>query len=103
MRKRFNDNMPQYGENDTGVFVIKGNLLYEKLNEMKKEYLRKTDIANKKSEQHEEFDFLEIIPMLSIQQYKILFLRWILDDKVLGFNTIEEAKFHEERIRQSDY
>ena len=94
LRKRFNDIMPQFGENDTGVFVIKGNLLYDILNKMKENYLKKGDFK-------EEFDFLNIIPKVA-DRNKILTSSSIIEDTTLGFNTMEEVAFHEQRIQRED-
>ncbi len=97
-RRLFNDPMPQYGENDSGVFVINGKNLYETLSKMKEDYLKKHDVYLQKQEKHEEFDFLDIIAEISAKGGKIVTSSCIIEEETIGYNTLEEAKFHEERI-----
>ncbi len=100
MRKRFNDAMPSVGENETGVFIIKGGILINALNEMREKYWQKRNFAMVNTQQNDEFDFLEIIPELTNRNYKVLTAPCIIDEEKMGFNTIEEVKYHEERIRK---
>ena len=91
--------MPKYGENETGVFVLKGSVLRKILREMNKNFLKGKDLSEE-SDQKEEFDFLDIIPFLSLKNYKVLTAAYILEENKLGFNTLEEARYHEERMKQ---
>ena len=102
LRKAFNDPMPHYGENDSGVFVIKGYLLHSVLSSMKDEYLKRHNLQSKKPERDEEFDFLDIIPVIAAQG-KVLTFPCISPEETVGYNTIDEAKFHEERIMSGRY
>lgn len=103
LRKHFEDIMPDYGENDSGVFVIKGTLLYKTLNSMKEAYLRKRDITLHKPEKHEEFDFLDIIAEIAARGEKVITLPCITEEETIGYNTLDEAKFHEERVLSGKY
>lgn len=87
LRRRFEQGMPICGENDSGVFVAKRDLLFSKLNEMKKDYLG--------AGQNSEFDFLEIIPALSCQGSILITGHCVSEQECVGLNDEEEAKFHE--------
>ena len=99
LRRRFKDDMPAYGENELGVFVLSGSVFKRTLAEMKDEYWKKRN-ALKEGEKIEEFDFLDIIPECARRGQSIITLPFVFDDAPLGFNTAEEARVHIERLQQ---
>ncbi len=98
LRERWQDEMPQYGENEGGVFILKGSVLRKTLRMMNEAYLKNK--ARTGTGAAEEFDLLEIIPALAVGGHSVLTSSCILDEGKLGFKTKEEAEYHEERIRQ---
>ncbi len=98
LRRRFNDKMPAYGENELGVFVLKGELLKSLLQEMKEKYWEERRILEERGEKPGEFDFLEIIPEVASRNYSILTSPFVYEGGPLGFNTLEEANAHLARL-----
>src|SRR3989344_4198260 len=99
LRRRFKDDMPAYGENELGVFVLSGSVFKRTLAEMKDEYWKKRN-ALKEGEKIEEFDFLDIIPECARRGQSIITFPFVFDDAPLGFNNAEEARIHAERLQQ---
>ena len=100
LRKRWNNEMPLYGENEGGFFVFNGGVLHKTLGLMNEEYLKKRAFAVADTEAAEELDLLDIIPLIAAQNHSVLTSSCILDEGKLGFKSKEEAAYHEERIRQ---
>lgn len=92
LRRRFNDIMPNYGENELGVFLLRGNILKQVLGDMKDRYWIKRKESEIKGELPGEFDFLEIIPEMASRNYTIITSPFVFIDAALGFNTLEEAQ-----------
>ncbi len=86
-RKRTGDLLPTYGENDSGIFIIKGRLLFDSIKDMRSKYLENSN--------NSEFDFLSIIPYLSSKGFKVVTVPIITENETIGLNTLDEAKFHE--------
>jgi HAD superfamily hydrolase (TIGR01509 family) len=95
LRKRFTDYMPEYGENDSGIFIVKKQILFDALKIMKERYLA---VASRNKDYRIEFDFLDIIPFISMQNKRILTLPYIHEYEAIGMNTLDEVRFHEGRI-----
>lgn len=89
LKKRLGDKMPDYGENDAGIFLTKSKLLSEKLKEIEPP---KTNLTKLDSE---GFDFLPYISLLSSQGYDVATIDCITEPESIGMNTLEEAKYHE--------
>jgi len=96
LRQRFKDDMPEYGENDSGVFVLKNKVLFSTLKKMKSKYKKKSQNPA------EEFDFLDIIPVLS-NNHNVITTACVKEHETIGMNTLKEAKFHEKIIENKKW
>lgn len=94
-RERFNDYLPEYGENDSGIFLIESGLLFSTLEEMKQNYLINKD------KESQEFDFLSIMPAISEKGYKVITKNLVSEEETIGLNNEEEAKFHEKNLEKN--
>lgn len=90
LRKKLDDKMPEYGENDAGLFISDVRKLKETIEDMSKN-------RNGSTIKDGEFDFLEIIPLLS-KNSKVTGVNCITEEETLGLNTVEEAKQHEKLL-----
>ncbi len=92
LRKRFNNTLPEYGENDAGVFVIQGTLLFSALETMLPLF------KERKLTSSDGFDFLDIIPFLAGQGKKVVTASCIQEYETIGMNTLEEVQIHQARL-----
>jgi bifunctional UDP-N-acetylglucosamine pyrophosphorylase / glucosamine-1-phosphate N-acetyltransferase len=85
LQKREGDEMPDVGENDSGIFLFSANTLFEKLELAKKTYSPHGNITK-------EFNLLPILPFFDTMLGNLVCLRIVLEEESIGINTPEQAQ-----------
>jgi bifunctional UDP-N-acetylglucosamine pyrophosphorylase/glucosamine-1-phosphate N-acetyltransferase len=92
LQRREGDAMPEKGETDCGVFIVKGEHLFAKLRSFKKE--------NRMGRKSSEFNFLPFIAHLSRSGYTIDLLPIADELETRGINSLEDIEFIQGRLRR---